>query len=78
MNFFLDFFNKLLKINEFNIDIIFDINGEIWFALKQIFISLGYTNIKKIVHEFNLSNEYKKKYKYIKLYSLYEQKKKVS
>ena len=34
-NFFLDIFNKLLKINEDNIMIIFDINGDIWFKLRM-------------------------------------------
>ncbi len=51
-NFFLDIFNKLLKINDESIMIIFDVNGNIWFSMRDIFKSLGYTSLAK---QFNLS-----------------------
>ena len=48
MNFFLDIFNQLLKINEENILIIFDLDGDIWFALRDVYKVLGYNNINKV------------------------------
>ena len=45
MSFFLDVFNKLLKINKNEIIIIFDINGDIWFGLKDIIRALGYKSL---------------------------------
>ncbi len=36
MNFFLDIFNQLLKINEQQIFIIFDIDNNIWFKFKDV------------------------------------------
>ena len=43
-NFFLDVFNKLLKIN--------DMNGNIWFKFKDLLKALGYTSLTK---QFNIS-----------------------
>ena len=57
MIFFLDIFNQLLKINEDNILIIFDIDGEIWFALKDIYKVLGYNNIDKVINKTNIKNK---------------------
>ena len=57
-NFFLDIFNKLLKINEDNIMIIFDINGDIWFKFKDVLIALGYTSITKQLNILNLNKIY--------------------
>jgi hypothetical protein len=54
-NFFLDVFNKLLKINDESIMIIFDVDGNIWFSMRDIFKSLGYSNINKAINTFNIS-----------------------
>ncbi len=59
-NFFLDIFNHLLKINENEILIIFDINGNIWFSFKDLLKSLEYVDIKhtyssNIISEINKS-----------------------
>jgi prophage antirepressor-like protein len=45
MNFFLDIFNQLLKINKNEIIIIFNINGDVWFGLKDIIKALGYKSL---------------------------------
>lgn len=47
--FFLDIFNQLLKVNEDSILIIFDINGDVWFSLRNIFELLKYQNIDKVI-----------------------------
>ena len=67
MNFFLDIFNKILKINESDVMIIFDLEGNIWFKLKDVFIALGYTDLKKSIYKFNINKDYKKKYLSIKV-----------
>jgi len=66
-NFFLDVFNKLLKINDESIMIIFDVNGNIWFSMRDIFKSLGYSNINKAINTFNISANNKEYYKNIDL-----------
>ena len=48
-NFFLDIFNKLLKINDNDVFIIFDKNSNIWFAYKDLLIAFGYSNYKKAI-----------------------------
>ena len=53
-NFFLDIFNKLLKINEDSITIVFDIDGRIWFKFKDLLIALGYTSITKQLNVLNI------------------------
>ena len=68
MNFFLDIFNQLLKINEEQIFIIFDINGNIWFKFKDVLKVLGYKNVQDVIYKNTLDNKYKLKYNSIKVY----------
>ena len=56
-NFFLDIFNKLLKINEDSITIVFDIDGRIWFKFKDLLIALGYTSITKQLNVLNINKK---------------------
>jgi prophage antirepressor-like protein len=65
-NFFLDIFNKLLKINNSNVFIIFDKNGDIWFAFKDLLIALGYSNYKKAGNQIKINKNFIIKYKKIK------------
>ncbi len=67
MIFFLDIFNQLLKINEDSILIIFDIDGDIWFALRDIYKVLEYNNINKVINKTNIKTNNKKYYKNIRL-----------
>jgi prophage antirepressor-like protein len=62
MNFFLDIFNQLLKINEQNIFIIIDIDNNIWFKFKDLLKVLGYTSTLKQSNIFNINNEYIKNF----------------
>jgi prophage antirepressor-like protein len=66
-NFFLDIFNKILKINENNIMIVFDINVNIWFKYKDILIALGYTSITKQLNLLNINKINILKYNKIKV-----------
>ena len=46
MDFFLDVFNKLFKINDTKIMIIFDKEGNVWFKFRDVLKVLGYSDIK--------------------------------
>lgn len=43
--FFMEIFNNILKINKKEIMIVYDVDGNIWFELRDIIKSLGYSNI---------------------------------
>jgi prophage antirepressor-like protein len=62
MDFFLDIFNQLFTINEEEIFIIFDIDGNIWFKFKDVLRVLGYTSTLKQSYIFNINKKYIKKY----------------
>ena len=47
MGFYLDIWNNVLDFNSNKILIIFDKNGNIWFKLKDLFKTLGYTSLLK-------------------------------
>jgi prophage antirepressor-like protein len=68
MNFFLDIFNQLLKINEKQIFIIFDNNGNIWLKFKDVLKALGYKNVKDVIYNNTLDKQYKLKFYKIKVY----------
>lgn len=65
MNFFLDIFNQLLKINEDHIFIIFDNDGNIWFKFKDVLKILGYRSTLKQSNIFNINELYIKKFNMI-------------
>ena len=52
--FFLDIFNKILKVNNNDISLLYDKDGELWFGYKDILISLGYSDIQRAKVNFNL------------------------
>ena len=60
--FFMEIFNEILKINNNEIVIIYDINGNIWFALKDIIKALGYRSIENAISTIKINNNYKKSY----------------
>jgi prophage antirepressor-like protein len=62
MDFFLDIFNKLLKINETHIFILFDKQYNIWFKFRDILIALGYTDIKHLMLDMKINSNNKVKY----------------
>jgi hypothetical protein len=65
--FFLDIWNNLIKINDNNIFIIFDIDGNIWFALKDLIKAFGYKAILNI-HRLGIPKEYINKIGKIKVF----------
>ena len=67
--FFLDIWNSLIKINENNIFIIFDIDGNIWFALKDLIKAFGYKALLNI-NRMNIPKEFINKIGKIKVSSL--------
>jgi prophage antirepressor-like protein len=61
-DFFLEIFNNILKINEKEIIILFDNDGDIWFSLKDLIILLEYTNVKNAVRTIDINEKNKIKY----------------
>ena len=61
-SFFLDIFNKIIKVNENEIIIIFDKDNNIWFGLRDVLKALNYNNITNAITNINISKEYKKQY----------------
>ena len=68
-SFFLDIFNKILKINENTVFILFDIDGNIWFGLKDLIKSLGYKSLLNI-YKMKIPKEFITKIENIKVSSL--------
>ncbi len=60
--FFMEIFNEILKINDYTIVIIYDIDSNIWFGLKDIILALGYLNYKKANTKLKVTSSYVKKY----------------
>ena len=61
-NFFLDIFNKLLKINDDEITILIDDNNVIWFKFRDILKALEYNDIDHGINNLKINKKYKKKY----------------
>lgn len=61
-SFFLDIFNKILKVNDNDIIIIFDKDNNLWFGLRDIIKTLEYSNISKAITQIKISSKYKKEY----------------
>jgi prophage antirepressor-like protein len=55
--FFMEIFNEILRLNDNDIIIIYDKNGNIWFSLRDIIKTLGYNNYKKAGNKLNISKE---------------------
>lgn len=66
MNFFLDVFNKLFKIDDKEIMIIFDKEGNVWFKFRDILLALGYNNIDYAINNTKINNQNKISYDKIK------------
>ena len=64
--FFLDIFNKILRIGDKDIFIIFDIKGEIWLSFKSLVSSLEYSSYTKQLTKLNIDKNFIKYYKDIK------------
>lgn len=60
--FFMDIFNNILMINNINIIIIYDINGNIWFGLRDLLKTLGYTSLENALSSIKISSINKQPY----------------
>jgi prophage antirepressor-like protein len=58
--FFLDVFNNLLNFENSNVIVIFDLDGNIWFKLRDLFKMLNY-DAKKAKNRFEININYKQK-----------------
>jgi prophage antirepressor-like protein len=67
MAFFLDVFNHVLKMDDRDVFIIFDKNGNCWFAFKQLLIAIGYKDPDKTRKIVDISCANIKKYEEIKV-----------
>ena len=67
MAFFLDVFNKILKVNDEKIFIIFDKDGNIWFAMRDLFKALGYNNVDNRINKMDIDVNNVKYYKKIRV-----------
>lgn len=65
--FFMEIFNEILKINNSEIMIVYDIDGNIWFGLKDILRALGYTASLKHLNNFNINKMYIIRYNKLKV-----------
>ncbi len=61
-SFFLDVFNNILDYNESKVIVIFDINGNIWFGLKDLLKMLGYIDVKHGIDDIKINTNFKKKF----------------
>ena len=60
--FFMEIFNEILKINNNEIIIMYDIDGKIWFALKDLIKTLGYTSVENAITSIKIHKNNKKSY----------------
>ena len=64
--FFMEIFNKILKINDNEIVIIYDKKGMIWFGLRDVVKALNYNNVRNAITKLKISKENIKKYEAIR------------
>jgi prophage antirepressor-like protein len=66
-NFFLEVFNNLLKINDSEILIIFDVDGNIWFKYKELLEALGYNYADDALSNLKISISNKSNFENLKV-----------
>ena len=57
MSILVNIFENLIKFNDKNIFIIFDISGNIQFGLKDLLKTLGYTHKIKHIYDFKINKK---------------------
>ena len=67
--FFMEIFNDILKINNNNIIIIYDTDGNIWFGLRDILKVIGYTSLENAMATIDIDVKNKKFYNTIDSYT---------
>ena len=64
--FFMKLFNQILKVNDKEIMIVYDVDGNIWFKIKNILEVLGYTGTLKQLNNIKINKNNSKVYRDIK------------
>jgi hypothetical protein len=62
----MEIFNEMLKVNDKEIMIIYDISSNIWFGLRDLLKILNYKNLEKAITQISISKNN------IKIYSKIE------
>lgn len=62
----MEIFNEILKLNDNDIVIVYDNNGDIWFGLRDVVKALEYNNYRNAITKLKISKENIKKYKVIR------------
>jgi hypothetical protein len=70
--FFMEIFNDILKINDTNVIIIYDIDGNIWFGLRDILKVIGYRSLENAMATIYIDKKNKKYYNKIDSYGQLE------
>ena len=70
--FFMEVFNDILKINNNNVIIIYDTDGNIWFGLRDILKVIGYTSLENAMATIDINVKNKKYYNKIDSYGQLE------
>jgi len=68
----MDIFNDILKINDTNVIIIYDIDGNIWFGLRDILKVIGYRSLENAMATIYIDKKNKKYYNKIDSYGQLE------
>ena len=66
-SFYLDVYNKILSINNKDIFIVFDEDGDIWFKLRDLLVVLGYNDPKDVIKKLKINKKYTNKIKNLKV-----------
>ena len=64
--FFMEIFNEILKLNDNEIMIVYDTDGNIWFGLTDVIKALGYTDIFHAKDYINITKRNRIKYNKIR------------
>lgn len=63
--FFLDIFNKILKVDNDDISIIYDKTNKPWFGFRDVVKALKYSNYKKAIKKLKIQDKFIQNYNYL-------------
>ena len=65
--FFMDFFNDIIKVNDSEVMVVYDVDGNIWLKLKDILMVLEYSKTLRQPSNIKINRKNVKKYNNIKV-----------
>uniref|UniRef100_A0A6C0E079 Bro-N domain-containing protein n=1 Tax=viral metagenome TaxID=1070528 RepID=A0A6C0E079_9ZZZZ len=65
--FFMDFFNDIIKVNDSEVMVVYDVDGNIWLKLKDILLVLEYSKTLRQPSNIKINRKNVKKYNNIKV-----------